>query len=329
MDSYRSALEVAKWLSAKDCLVSVSVSATWWRVCESSELWLVFLEGRLCAPDPGLSPKAFFRCHRNPLPLLTPKHLHLYIPDTRVWQTLPLSISIPTARTSSWVVAPAGYFLVSGGFQGTGYLVNSREVKTTAFQVHQSGLVVPVQSMLYRRMSHGMIVVNNTCYVFGGHNGFDAMTATEKLSLGCLTAKTEWVAMQAMLGPRYCCNPCEYHGAVYLVGGVTFDSELFHPLTETFEAIELNVAMGNSCAVVRQDELVVLLPTEIYRKDREGWRKTQREQQAAYGNLKPVLRDGKCWMLDARQTLVALEINLDTGDIVYSTSPHNSSVIIA
>lgn len=319
--SYRSTLEVAKWLSAKDCLRSANVSAVWLQVCESSELWLLFLEGKLCTPNPGLSPKAFYRCYHNPLPLLTPKHLYLYIPDTRVWQRLPLSISIPTARTSSWVVTPGGYFLVSGGFNGTGYLANSQEVKTKAFQIHQSGLVVSVKSMRYRRMCHGMLVVNNVCYVFGGYNGFDAMTATEKLSLECLTAKTEWVAMRAMLGPRYCCNPCEYQGAVYLIGGVTFDSELFHPLTETFEAIELSVEMGNSCAVVKQDELVVLLTTHIYRKGREGWSTAQRKQSAAYGNLKPVLRDGKCWIMDARQELVAVELNLDTGDTLYSTSP--------
>lgn len=321
MDSYRSVLEVAKWLPPKDCLLSASVTATWRQACDSSELWALFTEDSLFAPSPGLTPKALFRCRRNPLALFSPKHLHLYIPDTQLWQLLPLSSSLPTARTSSWAVTPTGYFIISGGFKGIGRRAHSREVKATAFQVHQSGLVVTLQPMVYRRMCHGMLVVNDICYAFGGHNGFDAMTATEKLSLVSLTAKQEWVGMRAMLGPRYCCNPCEYRGAIYLVGGVTFDSEVFYPLTETFEELDLKVSMGNSCAVVMQGELIVLLPTEMHRKGEGDWRTEKQKRQRTYGNMKPVLRDCRCWIAEAYEGLTLFEVSVGSGETLSSISP--------
>jgi hypothetical protein len=147
------------------------------------------------------------------------------------------------------------------------------------------------------------------------------MTATEKLSLVSLTAKQEWVGMNAMLGPRYCCNPCEYQGAIYLVGGVTFDSEVFYPHTEIFEELDLKVSMGNSCAVVMQGELIVLLPTETHRKGEGDWRTEKRKRQRTYGSMKPILRDCRYWVAEAFEGLKLFEVSVESGETLSSFSP--------
>lgn len=310
--SYRSILEVAKWMSPQHTLQSGSlVSTQWCRACNSQELWNHYLDQAHFSKRIHRPAKEEYRVGCSTIPLVSPSVLYLFDHWECTWREVSLDRKLDTIRTASWTFVPPGRFLCSGGCESFAEEDEPAPGLTSAYMISQLGTVSELPPMRIPRKRHGTIALGECCYVFGGSDGYSGMVTTEKISL----KDGQWVQMADMACPRLGFNPCVYQHQVILVGGMTLFSEAFDPVTETFSDFHLNLKSSNTCSLLLRDRLVVLTPTKVYR----GGQWQDKPWSVAFGNMNPKGVGSVCYLPEALVEFHVVAVDVDTGDVVRYT----------
>lgn len=253
MDSYRAALEVAKWLEPWDMLQSYGkVGTLFRRVAETDELWLSFILA--VQPDfhrrnPSDKPaKAYYlrECIKK-LPELSCDALKLYYlpkcqPIIRV-----LSRTIRLDPESVYLLLPDERLFVCGGVLNLTYIIDS-----------VTGTVAESAPMLVERSSPGLISVDNFIYVFGGLRTGIPLRRAEKW-------QSDWRDLPKMSFGHYSFSPCRLNNSVFLF--TSAGCEVFKLRIEAFAALELKLTIADAGVItgIIQNELVLVSKNTVMR----------------------------------------------------------------
>lgn len=323
MATYRSVLEVAKWIEPKDSLLSTAVvSRVWHKAASSEELWQVYVENLKLETNSDFASfkDVYHFCRRLPA-LISPTTLHLFLPNSRMWRNVPLTSPIIVDKSSSWAQVSEGNFICTGGGAGQDTHSDADADFNVAFKVLRSGVVGVLASMNVKRKWHGSIAVKGRCYVFGGVSGGQDISSTERLSLEDVDSGS-WVRLSDMLSPRSSFNPCERQGSIYLLGGKTSQCEVFYQTSETFEQLPFSLQCGHTSTVEVEGRLVVLLSTAMLREVRDGeFRQQSHHWQYVCGNMNPVLSGNECYIPQAYNHFSIFELNMTTEELVKISVP--------
>jgi len=324
MATYRSVLEVTKWVAPKDSLLSTAVvSRVWHKAASSEELWRAYVESLDLETNSDLSSfKDVYRfCRRLPA-LIAPTTLHLFLPKSRMWRSVQLTSRILVDKSSSWALASEGYFICTGGGAGVNFNSDASDDYDVAFKVQQSGRVSVLACMNVKRKWHGSIAVKERCYVFGGVSADQDISSTEKLSLE--DAESEpWIQGSDMLSPRSSFNPCVHEGSIYLLGGKTANCEVFHCESETFDALPLSLDYSHSSSVEVKGRLVILLCGKMLREVEAGQFSEQNHSwNYVCGNMNPVISGNFCYIPQAYDNFNIFELNLTTEEVKKISALH-------
>ena len=259
-----SLLEVAKWSSPRDTLLHFSlVASAWASVCDSEELWAVFMSARefLTRPSATITDKAWYQLlhqRSGALPLIRKQEMTLFDCRQGRWRRkVKLEQSIQADEVSASTVLPDGSMLCCGGGSGP-----TESNWSSAYRLTNSGTVQVLQDMNMAREAHGIICFNDIIYVFGGQSDSGPqLQSGEKLLLGDVTTlqRRQWGLLPNMLAPHSHFNPVEYRSMFYLIGGFNRTSEMFNPIDEVFTPLPLVISdPQHTWCVVYQDTLVIV-----------------------------------------------------------------------
>jgi len=311
MASYkRCCLELLKWVSPRDLLLTVSqLSTFWFALTETNELWQVLVEEDCITPDPEISsPKEAFRYCRRTLALISPCSLYSFAPSTLSWRSQPLSIRVQVDYSSAWALTPECAFICTGGGRA------SLEFFPSAYKIRQSGAVRTLSALRDARLLHGTIAIYGYCYVFGGLEDSGVTDSVEKIRLERVVCE-EWSRVGSMRDRRFSFTPCAWKERVYLAGGMTKLVEVFHPVSERFECLSVFVCETSAVASTLEGCLVVLTHDALYKENSNKLIKKLRPRPGNIsGNMSPYISKGSMWFIQAGKEFGAVEINLETLD---------------
>lgn len=240
MDSFRSSLEVLKFLPPQEVLTQLSqVSKVWSRASNSDELWITFFDSeQVPALQSCSSFKAgyqHFRCSPFSLFLLSKQSIDVFNVRKKRWvRRVRIQRRLPTDTASAFVVLPDGSLLICGG---------GDPVLAAAFRVDLNGVVVDLGPMEQARAEHGIVQMGSCVYVFGGENDFGMLKSYERIEWEYLASiqACRWQALGNMHSARKLLKPCVYEGLIYLYGGFTPDFEVYNPATNQFAMMSQSV----------------------------------------------------------------------------------------
>ena len=292
MDSYRTVLEVLKYLSPGQVLVS-PCSRNWHRACESPELWILLLDQASPAPLPpsSLSPKAQYRklqASRACRHLLRPSQLSTFHCPTATWQpsialSAPIKFDLSSALASLY---DCSLFACGGG-------VETSTAWATAYRISEAGAVTPLPPMRSEATFPGVINVTAYVYVFGGKSQFSTHKTAARYNL-----QGGWEPLPDMLTARSTFNPCCDGQTIYLCGGETPKIDLFDLSSSSFLQLDLTLSSFDSVSTVYISGTVVCVTsTEIITLQSTGKAATHRtgvDFGTVWGNECPVV--GKNWV---------------------------------
>ncbi|MBV5280556.1 MAG: hypothetical protein J0651_04775, partial [Actinobacteria bacterium] len=133
-------------------------------------------------------------------------------------------------------------------------------------------------STLTRRTYHGSACIHGTVYLFGGDRGLG--NTGEK----CFLSKEEWTWLPSMPTRRSGFTPCVRQMSVFLCGGNTALSHVFHIDTELYEELPFTLPVATWCVAiwVLQDLVIE------NRQYRVKWNKTEGVKRYAGGRATAV-----------------------------------------
>jgi len=240
MDTFRSSLEVLKWLSPKAVLSEYCiVSKAWAHACHSDELWITFFDTE---ETPALKSCSSFQAgyrhsHCSPfsLFLINKQSIDIFNVRKKKWvRRVRIQRRLPTDTASAYVVLPDGALLICGG---------GDPVLAATLRVDLNGVVVELQPMEQERAEHGIIQTQSKVYVFGGENNSGLLKSFESLEWEYLTdlPTSRWKELGSMQNERKLFKPCVYKGLIYLYGGFTPSFETYDPATNQCLNLSLSI----------------------------------------------------------------------------------------
>lgn len=240
MDTFRSVLEVFKWLSPKEVLTEwCTVSQAWCRASDSDELWITFFDTEETPVLKSCSSfKAGYRhshCSPFSLFLINKQSIDVFNVRKKKWvRRIRIQKRLPTDTASAYVVLPDGSLLICGG---------GDPVLATTLRVDLNGVVTELQPMERVRAEHGIIQLQSQVYVFGGENDSGLLKSFERLEWEYLTEiqTSEWVKLGNMGSERKLFKPCAHNGLIYLYGGFTPIFEVYNPATNQFSHLSVSI----------------------------------------------------------------------------------------
>ena len=133
---------------------------------------------------------------------------------------------------------------------------------TECFTLNRLGTVELLSGMLEARRFHGLILWNQSAYVFGGfikqNNDKIHLKSSEKLQL---LGVSQWKEVPSMPFGRSTFNPCQWNCSIWLCGGGTPSIDVFSPYSETYQSILTLQDCAATFSFVRGEELVVFART--------------------------------------------------------------------
>lgn len=246
MDSFRSSLEVLKFLPPQEVLTQLSqVSRAWSRASNSDELWITFFDSEeVPALQSCRSFKAgyqHFRCSPFSLFLLSKQSIDVFNVRKKKWvRRVRIQRRLPTDTTSAFVVLPDGSLLICGG---------GDPVLAAAFRVDLNGVVMEIGPMEQARAEHGIVQMGSCVYVFGGENDYGMLKTYERIQWEYLAElqSCHWQALGTMHSARKLLKPCVFSSLIYLYGGYTPDFEVYDPVTTQFTTLSPSITGDFNC----------------------------------------------------------------------------------
>ena len=239
MDTYRSLLEVLKWLSAKDVLCEkAAVSEHWSHTSESNELWQSLLDSHHPSSPLDLSayspPKLVFQhlLKSRYIPLLLPQSIPRWDLTRKQWLP-PVQLTEPIVTSDPSIACLPGGDLVLAG----GYYTPGRCYAGETYAIYDYSTVKRWPALILPRCRHGIVSFRGTIFVFGGRSKLGNLRAFEKLPKNSLF----WSASGEMAEIRVFFTPCVLDFRVYLCGGGTNTIESFDPPSEQFTTVPVSI----------------------------------------------------------------------------------------
>lgn len=314
MESRRAVLEVFKLLEPKDILKSCGlVSSLWAKTAENRELWSCLGE------DFGLNhseadPKAaYFTAIQGKSSLIYVKSNVLYVYNCKteaLSRSISLSRRITASSLSAFVLLREGSVLVCGGVD------DSIEDKTlrvldSSTHIEPNGSVHPLHSMLSRRHSPAIIEVKATLYLFCGYLTAN-LSSCEKLSIWPMlgVSSRPWQPLPNAPNARLACNPCAFHGLIYLCGkgGDQHSYERFDTVAEAFTVMDMGCSLwpGVRSSAIHKGDLVIIACKRMVRLRGNGEQNGVYDLEGVFTQscMNPVLVANRLYSLDQTSGLV-------------------------
>lgn len=245
MADTRVILEILKYCSASSVLLHLSqVSHLFASQSTQAELWLELL-GAAYSPLSPLPPKEQFRVVKTRyFPVLTATRFLKFNVYSHVWKSLPILMEY--SEDISLAVTIMGDVFVTGV-----------HTQPDTFSISQyTGEVKGLNHLLQHRICLGVIQCEGNIYAFGGMIDQVAVPAAEVYE----NTLKQWRCLPNALNKRYSFTPTHYKAAIYLVGGLSAQSERFYPSTEAYDSLGLDIMTYYCCiSLFKGSELVVLL----------------------------------------------------------------------
>lgn len=288
MSANRVILEVLKFSSASDILVSLScVSGDWAKLANCGEVWFALLNTETSVSS--LPAKQQFRLvHTCFLPIVSSNALLKFTVLSRSWQSVRLSEPVSINRFASIVLTIDREVFVTG----------TSRVPDTYRISPSSGLVSLLAPLLMHRGNMAVIRYQANIYAFAGFRNGQSTSAAEVYMYG----RQQWRQLLSCFRSRAALNAAENQGEIYLVGGCEASTvECFNTTTETYRL--LSFTLTNELPTVsffRESELIAVQRTGCYRweRGREEWTYTGFPCKLGLGlwsNTPVVLLEGSCY----------------------------------
>jgi len=253
MDSYRTALEVGKWLEPLDVVKSYGkVGALFRRVAAAEELWLTFIlavqpDFRRHNSSEEPAQAYYWRECIKKLPELSCETLKLhYLPTCQQVIRL-LSRPIRLDPESVYLLLPDDRVFLCGGALNLTYLIDS-----------VTGTVAESAPMLVERSNPGLISIEKSVYVFGGQRRGDSLRRAEKW-------QNDWRDLPKMSFGHYSFSPCRLDASVFLF--TSAGCEVFKVRIEAFSALELRLGIAHAGVItgIVHNQLVLVSKNTVMR----------------------------------------------------------------
>ena len=253
MLDFRSVLEVCKYLSACDVLVSVeAVCSLWKEASNTRELWTDLCERdgywEFCHYE---NRKKAYEIEATMYRMTVVKEDALTVFDCKSNQWVSKTLSRRLGKAVDMTVTLWKYSVVcTGGFRGN-----------SVYLISLKGAVTELAELRTPRYRHGLIAIEDTAYAFGGLNQC-ALRSSECLHL---QSPHSWADLPDMYATHHSFNPFAVKDSVYIWGGYTPRVEVFSLEKQVFTLVGVfqgSECRGEQCAVVNDDYFYLITPNQ-------------------------------------------------------------------
>jgi len=252
----RKLLEPLKFLAPRELLLRVAlVCRQWSEAARAEEVWREMCEAQgyrgtgswLAAYQKGWMMAGH-------VVFLWRQEMSLYDCRAETWKkSIPLRKQVQASEGTSHCFLPSCDILMCGG--GT-----IKQSTSQAWQISPyDGAVDRLRNMQRPRKYHGIVLFQDTVFVFGGTHSLIILSSVE-----AYIGET-WQIVGKMKTPRMAFQPCISNKIVYLAGGQTTKIETFDPQTVTFSELSPQLSVvSRSCAFLYNDQILILTASSLY-----------------------------------------------------------------
>lgn len=297
MEWVRSIIEVLKFTSAEDVLLSgCLVCSLWTSAAANSELCSLYIEQHptwLTYRLPNESLSSLYQRLANHSLLYSLSHRQIQSFDCLSSQFLPpipLDISIPCDTRSAIAVSTDSACIY---WCGGGINPHPRTYK------YENSLITRLGNMQDPRNIHSLVYFDKKLYVFGGNSGNRLLSSAEIMKEG-------WKSLGNMRFKRAGFNACVLKDFIYLIGGYTDRCEAFSMVFLTYSTLNFSLPQNNSqsCVAITASNVLIIATkgylTTLNLNNGEEERREMKETQQMHlwSCSAPVVKAGKLYRVN-------------------------------
>lgn len=197
----------------------------------------------------------------------------------------------------------SAHFVWSGNGQERVVCIGGNESRRCYMLVEQGEMweIAEMQSMLWKRGKHGLVVFEGHAVAIGGWGKRVALSACEKLNLEGDLAENAWEPFPPLTEARFELNPCVYNNQIYACGGHCSSIEIYSPQISKFRLI--SAFLRPSCPTISLEfkgELLILTGEETHRLAEDGTLSTcwKRPNYISWSESPPLASEDRLYVVE-------------------------------
>ena len=197
----------------------------------------------------------------------------------------------------------SAHFVWKGNGQESVVCVGGNESKRCYLLVEQGDRweIVALQSMIWERGKHGLVVFEGHAVAIGGWGERAALRSCERLNLKGNLAENAWEPFPLLTEARFELNPCVFKCKIYVCGGHCSSIEIYSPRINKF--LLISASLRPSCPTISleyEGKLLILIGEETHRLAEDGTLSTdwRRPNYINWSESPPLVSEGKLYVVE-------------------------------